>query len=277
MEQSTFSLADTVNYHSGDEVEISSVLDHSILIISMCVSKVENALESRPLHYRRFMVSKSVECLSNIIRILFLYTANPSLVFYHTEKMIYFYIEFLQQIGNDVNHFLGLTSKDAAVFTYKKTIYDILASQRKDFKNKNKKHDENCLRLGSLLSYIQLLVSLGFDIGNNESESKDTTIVAGLSTLIRSLVELPYQKYAARLQYLTCLTTLVDEPKTDLSILPNALKSAFQKLSRQATLNLIDEKSEEDIQVMISKHSLTCGGKIEDIVRTTLFKSKGHK
>lgn len=276
MEQSTFSLADIVNYHSGDGVEIASVLDHSILIISMCAAKVDNALESRPSDYRRFMVSKSVECLSNIIRILFLYTANPPLVFYHTEKMIYFYIEFLQQIGNDVNHFLGLTSKDAAVFTYKKTIYEILATQRKDFKNKNKTHNENCLRLGSLMSYIQLLVSLGFDLGNSDSGSKDT-ITASLSAMVRNLADLPYQKYKARLQYLTCITTLIQESATASTGFPNALKIALQKLSRPATINLIDEKSEEEIQVMISKYSLTSGGKIDDIVKTTLFKSKAHK
>ena len=91
MEQTAFSLADTENYHDGLSVDMSAVLENAIGLVSLCASKVGDALGSKPKSYRRFMISKVVECLSSIIGMLFLYTANPPLVFYHAEKMIYFY------------------------------------------------------------------------------------------------------------------------------------------------------------------------------------------
>jgi hypothetical protein len=47
------------------------------------------------------------------------------IAFYHSQKAFYFYIEFIEQINHDQNAYLKLNSKDAILFVYKKTIYDI--------------------------------------------------------------------------------------------------------------------------------------------------------
>ena len=89
MDQTAFSLADIENYHDGVDVDMGAVIDHAIIVESLCAQKVGQALEAKSKNYKRFMVSKAVECLSSIIGLLFLYTANPPLVFYHAEKMIH--------------------------------------------------------------------------------------------------------------------------------------------------------------------------------------------
>jgi hypothetical protein len=54
-----------------------------------------------------------------------MYTNNLELTLFHTQKSILYYIEFISQIGEDIQNHLKLTTKDATLFIYKKTIFDI--------------------------------------------------------------------------------------------------------------------------------------------------------
>ena len=62
-----------------------------------------------------------------------MYTKNINLVLFHCKKAFYYYIEFIGQITDDSHSYLQLTSKDAILFVYKKTIFDIDNSYRKPF------------------------------------------------------------------------------------------------------------------------------------------------
>ena len=42
-----------------------------------------------------------------------------------SKQAIFYYVEFIGQIGEDSQGFLQLNSKDAILFVYKKTIFDI--------------------------------------------------------------------------------------------------------------------------------------------------------
>jgi hypothetical protein len=67
------------------------------------------------------------------------------LTYHHCQKSYSYYIEFIGQIGDDAVTYLQLNSKDAALFVYKKTIFDILEEVKKKYtevdvnekKNKN--------------------------------------------------------------------------------------------------------------------------------------------
>jgi hypothetical protein len=56
---------------------------------------------------------------------LLLYTKNLDLTHFHCQKSFYYYVEFVGQILEDDKTFLQLTSRDATIYVYKKTIYDI--------------------------------------------------------------------------------------------------------------------------------------------------------
>ena len=45
--------------------------------------------------------------------------------YFHSQKAYYFYVEFIEQITNDNNTFLQLSSRDASLYVYKKTIFEI--------------------------------------------------------------------------------------------------------------------------------------------------------
>ena len=80
-----------------------------------------------------FIVKRGIETISNVFSLLLLYTKNPELTLYHCKKSYYYYVEFIGQIGYDNNSYLQLNSKDAALFVYKKTIFDINGEHRKSF------------------------------------------------------------------------------------------------------------------------------------------------
>ena len=62
-----------------------------------------------------------------------MYTKNLDIVTHHCERSFYYYVEFIGQIGDDNHSFLKLNSKDATLFVYKKTIFDINNEYKKNF------------------------------------------------------------------------------------------------------------------------------------------------
>jgi hypothetical protein len=72
-----------------------------------------------------FIFERGIETLLHVFTMIFYYTKNLELTGYHSQKAFYFYIEFIEQISDDNITFLQLSSRDAIVFVYKKTIYDL--------------------------------------------------------------------------------------------------------------------------------------------------------
>jgi hypothetical protein len=75
-------------------------------------------------HYMEFIYKQGMKCLNHIFVLLLQYTNNIQFTYYHCEKGIYYFTEFISQIENE-NSFLKLSSIDAIIFVYKKTIYNV--------------------------------------------------------------------------------------------------------------------------------------------------------
>ena len=83
--------------------------------------------------YYMFVIQRGLETLLHCFRYLFLYTRNIDMSIFHCKKALYYYVEFIGQIGDDCHAYLQLNSKDAALFVYKKTIFEISNAHRKTF------------------------------------------------------------------------------------------------------------------------------------------------
>jgi hypothetical protein len=77
---------------------------------------------------------RGLETIIHVFSMLFYYTQNLDLTYYHSQKAYYFYIEFIEQISDDNVSFLQLSSRDATTFVYKKTIYEINSEYKKTFR-----------------------------------------------------------------------------------------------------------------------------------------------
>ena len=84
-------------------------------------------------NYYYFVLQRGIQSLFHIFNILLLYTKNVDITLTHCNKALYYYIEFIEQIGVDSNSYLQLNSKDATLFIYKKTIYEISNDHRKNY------------------------------------------------------------------------------------------------------------------------------------------------
>jgi hypothetical protein len=80
-----------------------------------------------------FIINRGIDTLKHIFSILLLYTKNIKLVNFHCKKAYLYYVEFIGQIGEDSNSYLQLSSKDAILFVYKKTIFEINNEYKKKF------------------------------------------------------------------------------------------------------------------------------------------------
>lgn len=78
-----------------------------------------------------------LKSIIHIVRLLLLYTNNIECAIYYGDLSIIYYLEFLTQITTDGQSFIKLTIRDAIIFVYKKTIFNILKESRKTTPSNN--------------------------------------------------------------------------------------------------------------------------------------------
>jgi hypothetical protein len=74
---------------------------------------------------KTFILIRGFETICHVFNMVLHASKNVDLAYYHGQKAYYFYVEFIEQITHDQNVYLNLSSRDAVLFVYKKTIYDI--------------------------------------------------------------------------------------------------------------------------------------------------------
>jgi hypothetical protein len=122
-----------------------------VLIEYMRLISEKNNIKNK--QYYIFIFERGIETLIHIFSMIFYYTKNLELTYYHSQKAYYFYIEFIEQISDDTITFLQLSSRDALMFVYKKTIFEI----NNDYKKKciPSTNDEKII-----IDYIDLSIPL---------------------------------------------------------------------------------------------------------------------
>ena len=87
--------------------------------------------------YKKYIVRQGINTIKNVFKMLLIYTKNPDMTYFNCQKGYIYFIEFIGQISEDNHSFLQLNSKDASLFVYKKTIFEINNDTTKNFKSDN--------------------------------------------------------------------------------------------------------------------------------------------
>jgi hypothetical protein len=106
-------------------------------------------------------------------------------VLYHTQKSFIYYIEFITQIGDENNNFLQLNSKDATLFVYKKSIFEINNDIKKDFSIKK----DNREILDNINNYILLSKKIIDDFININDENIYKNLQNKILPMLKKLIE----------------------------------------------------------------------------------------
>lgn len=118
-------LFNTDNYNSLIHNTSQEILSKITEVIVDYMRLISEKINIKNKHYYVFIFERGIEMIVHIFSIIFYYTKNLDLTFYHSQKAYYFYIEFIEQISDDNITFLQLSSRDALLFVYKKTIYEL--------------------------------------------------------------------------------------------------------------------------------------------------------
>ncbi len=105
-----------------------------------------------------------VQCLTHVFKMLLLYSKNLNLTIYHSQRAFYFCVEFMEQLSDEMHNFLQLTSKDACLFVYKKTIYELNNDYRTNY------NSESCINETIISNVISFYSNQLINIINNNSD-----------------------------------------------------------------------------------------------------------
>jgi hypothetical protein len=145
---SQYSLYTIENYNANLNVVANDILNkYNLLIIEYFKLNIKGVKEW----------TRGLETISHVFEIMLYYTKNLELTYYHSQKAFYFYGEFISQIIEDPNNYLQLSSKDATLFVYKKTIFEINAQIQKSEKILT---EIDKTKLDILNSYISILKTI---------------------------------------------------------------------------------------------------------------------
>lgn len=219
------------------------------------VDQAETALSISKVDYFRYVVMKGLETLTHVFRMLVMYTRNSDLAFFNSKKALYYYIEFIGQIGDDNHEFLSLTSNDAAMFVYKKTIFAVNVGSRKEYKetDEEKSQIDNILLLTELTLFAFKSQLWMEDVTKNDDLSTVTEKVKGFAG---KMIELSSNRssmnYNSKLKQ---LQAFVDQMATA----PFTGMDVYEAMCRKIDKNDMSEESIKNAvdKVIDKKESLT--------------------
>jgi hypothetical protein len=113
-------LSDEENYKTSFSL---GELDASLLVYNRIVSgfikDIAEEIAISELSLFMFVLEKGIETITHVFKTVLIYTRNIELAEYYTDKACVYYIEFISQLGNEIN------VRETVLFVYKKTIFDI--------------------------------------------------------------------------------------------------------------------------------------------------------
>jgi len=107
---------------------------YKILVLEYLQFILEN-MNCKSDEIYKYIILRGLTTITHVYQLTLLHTKNLNLSYFHSQKAFYYYVEFIGQITGEQNTFLQLTSKDAIMFVYKKTIFEIHGDFRKTSSN----------------------------------------------------------------------------------------------------------------------------------------------
>lgn len=244
-----YSLETLDNYLEAFNVSEAEMFSKYINLLSEFTSQAQASISISNLDYYKYVIIKGIETVTHVFRMLLLYTRNIELSYYNCKKALYYYIEFIGQIGEDNHEFLKLTSKDAALFVYKKTIFSLHNSYKKEYKE----GDDEKIKTNNLFHMTELILSAYKSSINNtvkECNGQLNDALISLRGYVKELVSLTVNRSAKtlnkKLNTMLIFNDTVNGIENEMSI--DYYISFCKKLDK----NIIDD---EKLKEKLNSHS----------------------
>jgi hypothetical protein len=154
---SKISLSNSENYYESLSVNINDILLQQLNILEEYIKNMNDIYHANK-NNKLYIIIKGIETIYHIYFQILFYTNSHKLAYYYAHKSIYLYKEYNSQINDDSNSFLNLTTRDAIIYIYKKTIFEIKPYFLKKNETNTQKEIFNILFLHN--SVVKLLLFL---------------------------------------------------------------------------------------------------------------------
>jgi len=231
-----YSLHNIDNFKNSLDLNECDIMEKYInLTCEYLIHIIEN-IKIKEINYTQFIILRGFETYTNVFNYLLYYTKNTDITFYHCQKTYYYYVEFIEQITDEQNTFLQLSSRDASLYVYKKTIFDINnESQKIVLTNENnlKKKFDNINKYIKIFRIIfsKLINSTFFYILN---KSKTNDLIKVCQEFCNILVNKKYE--LTELNEILTYIDLFDSKMKDIHTFFQISSLFFKKLPKNLSL-----------------------------------------
>lgn len=217
------------------------VMNHYINIM------VEKLLSKKQSHYK-FILQRGIDTVSHVFQMTYCVTKNLEVAHHCGQKAFCFYTEFIEQMSDENVSFLKLTSKDATLFVYKRTIYEINNECRKNQKPLSIQEIQiledanNIIHLNKMICMFVINNSNMSTVQDRELCLKECTfMIHSVDNLMTSKKEYYKSKY---IENICLFVSLLSQKSISIDNFFNAIKEFIQShtiSSRMQLTELIEE------------------------------------
>ena len=155
-----FSLQNLDNYRKNIDNTTSEITEKYYMLIAEYFKFITENIKVKNSNFSKFIITRGLDTITNVFNSIFYYTKNIDLTYFHCQKSFYFYVEFVGQISEDEKMFLQLSSRDATLYVYKKTIFEI----NNECKNTNESSKLINDQIAIINSYINIYKTMVYKI-----------------------------------------------------------------------------------------------------------------
>lgn len=120
-----YSLQNTENYKALLENSLNDIVGRYILLICEYLRFIVENSKIKNEGYFKFILIRGLETITHVFKNILYYAKNLEMAYYHGQKAFYYYVEFIGQISEEQHQYLQLSSRDATMYVYKKTLFEI--------------------------------------------------------------------------------------------------------------------------------------------------------
>ena len=162
-----YSLHNISNYKTELPSDLAKITQkYSDLLVEYLNFILEN-IKTKNNKFTKYIITRGLDTITNVFLQILYYTKNIDITFFHCQKSFYYYVEFVGQISEDEKMFLQLTSRDATIYVYKKTLFEITNELKKINEDLS---DDTKEKINIIHSYINVYKMFMYKIIENSNE-----------------------------------------------------------------------------------------------------------
>ena len=178
-----FSLQNLDNYRKNIDNTTIEVTEKYYMLIAEYFKFITENIKVKNSNFSKFIITRGLDTITNVFNSIFYYTKNIDLTYFHCQKSFYFYVEFVGQISEDEKMFLQLSSRDATLYVYKKTIFEI-NNEYKIASESSKLINE---QLAIINSYINIYKTIVYKIIQNDVLTKNNIYIENFEKICKKI------------------------------------------------------------------------------------------